>query len=114
MSMGSGPVLYTAQYLHERFMAQGMVSNRARRLAVLTFSSICWHDICNAVTRGEHMSYKISFSTNRRQFERQQEKLRVAREALARVEAKYARKRHVKHPTEPPAKTGAKPPRAER
>ena len=60
------------------------------------------------------MSYKILISTNRRQFERQQEKLRIAREALARVEAKYARKRHVKHPTEPPAKTGAKPPRAER
>jgi hypothetical protein len=60
------------------------------------------------------MSYNVSLSTNRQQFERQQEKLRIARQALARVEAKYARKRYVKHPTKPRAKTGAQPPRAER
>jgi hypothetical protein len=73
-------------------------------LAAFTFPSICWHDICNVAMRGEHMSYKQSISANRQQVERQQEKLRVAREALARVEAKYARKRYVKHPVKPPAK----------
>jgi len=60
------------------------------------------------------MSYKVPSSTNGPQFERQQEKLRIAREALARVEAKYARKRPVKHPTEPRAKRGAQWPRGER
>jgi hypothetical protein len=60
------------------------------------------------------MSYKGTMSANRRQFEHQQEKLRIAREALARVEAKFARKRHVKHPVEPPAKTRAQRPRPER
>jgi hypothetical protein len=60
------------------------------------------------------MSYKVPISANRRQFERQQEKLRIARQALARVEAKYARKRHVKRPIEPPSKMGAQRPRAER
>jgi hypothetical protein len=60
------------------------------------------------------MSYKVPFSANRRQLERQQEKLRIAREALARVEAKYARKRVVKHPLEPSAKMSAQRPRAER
>jgi len=60
------------------------------------------------------MSYKELSVRTDAQLKRQQDKLRIAREALARVEAKYARKRHVKHPTEPPAKTGAKPPRAER
>ena len=53
------------------------------------------------------MSYKVSCSTNGLQSERQQEKLRIAREALARVEAKYARKRPVKHPTERLAKREA-------
>jgi hypothetical protein len=53
------------------------------------------------------MSYKGTISADRRQFERQQEKLRIAREALARVEAKYARKLPMKHPTEPLAKRGA-------
>jgi hypothetical protein len=51
---------------------------------------------------------------NRRQIERQQEKLRIAREALARVEAKYARKRRVKQPMEPAAMMGAQRPRPER
>jgi hypothetical protein len=60
------------------------------------------------------MSCEVSVSTNRLQFERQQEKLRIARQALARVEAKYARKRHVKHPADHPAKMGAQPLRAER
>jgi hypothetical protein len=60
------------------------------------------------------MSYKGPISANRRQIERQQEKLRIAREALARVEAKYAQKRHVKHPVKPPAKIGTRRPRAER
>ena len=50
------------------------------------------------------MSYKPAISLSRPQFERQQEKLRIARQALARVEAKYARKRHAKRPSEPPAK----------
>ena len=60
------------------------------------------------------MSYKVPFRVNGRQFERQQEKLRIAREALARVEAKYARKPPVKHPLEPLAKRGAHGPRGER
>jgi hypothetical protein len=59
------------------------------------------------------MSYQVSICANREQLERQQEKLRIAREALARVEAKYARKRHVKHPMEPRAKMGAQRPRAQ-
>jgi hypothetical protein len=54
------------------------------------------------------MSSKVSISANQRQFERQQEKLRIAREALARVEAKYARKQLVKS-----RKTGAQPNRVE-
>jgi hypothetical protein len=58
------------------------------------------------------MSYKVSIRANRGQLERQQEKLRIAREALARVEAKYARKRHMKHPMEPRAKMAARRPRA--
>jgi hypothetical protein len=60
------------------------------------------------------MSYKGTINTNRPHFERQQEKLRIAREALARVEAKYARKRHVKQRIEPPAKMGAQRPRTKR
>jgi hypothetical protein len=59
------------------------------------------------------MSYKVPIGANRRQFERQQEKLRIARQALARVEAKYARKRRVKQTMESPAKVGAQRPRAE-
>ena len=47
------------------------------------------------------MSYKESIRTNRARLERQQEKLQIARQALARVEAKYARKQHVKHPMHP-------------
>ena len=43
------------------------------------------------------MSCKAPFGANQQQSKRQQEKLRIAREALARVEAKFARKRHVKH-----------------
>src|SRR5215208_4514353 len=76
-------------------------------------SSICWHDMCNAEIGGEHMSYKSTISTNGSQFERQQEKLRIAREALARVEAKYARKRPGKHQVEELTKTGARRTRAE-
>jgi hypothetical protein len=60
------------------------------------------------------MSYKLTIHANRPQFERQQEKLRIARAALARVEAKYARKPQVKHPVEPSAKKGAQRTRAER
>jgi hypothetical protein len=60
------------------------------------------------------MSYTIPISTNRGLFERQQEKLRIAREALARVEAKYARKQHRKHPLRPRAKLGTQPPHANR
>jgi hypothetical protein len=59
------------------------------------------------------MSYKLSVSVNREQLERQQEKLRIARQALARVEAKYAQKRHVKRPMKPPIKMGAQRPRPE-
>jgi hypothetical protein len=82
--------------------------------AVFTLQSICWHDICNVVTRGEQMSYKGMIRANRQQIERQQEKLRLAREALARVEAKYARKRHVKQSMEPTAKMGVQRPHRER
>jgi hypothetical protein len=68
---------------------------------MLTFPSLCWHDICNVV-RGEQMSDKILISGNRPHDNRQQEKLRIARAALARVEAKYALKRreeqHVERP----------------
>lgn len=60
------------------------------------------------------MSYKVPVSANRAQLERQQEKLRIARQALARVEAKYARKWHVKHPMGLPAKMGAQRSRAKR
>jgi hypothetical protein len=60
------------------------------------------------------MSYKGMIRANRRQIEHQQEKLRIAREALARVEAKYARKRHVKQSMEPPAKMGMQRSRPER
>jgi hypothetical protein len=42
------------------------------------------------------MSYKSTIGANKPQIERQQEKLRIARAALARVEAKYATKRPVK------------------
>jgi hypothetical protein len=51
------------------------------------------------------MSYTVPVRANREQLELQQEKLRIAREALARVGAKYARKRQVKHPIKPRAKT---------
>jgi hypothetical protein len=57
---------------------------------------LCWHGICNVMIRGEHMSYKEPIIVNRQQWERQQEKLRIARKALAQVEAKYVRKGHVK------------------
>ena len=60
------------------------------------------------------MSCKAPFGVNRRQLERQQEKLRIAREALARVEAKYARRHLVKRPLEPLAKMGAQRPGAKR
>ena len=53
------------------------------------------------------MSYKVSMSMDRVQRERQEEKLRIARQALARVEAKYARQRHTKHAMESPAKRAA-------
>ena len=43
------------------------------------------------------MSYKSTKTAHGPQLERQQEKLRIAREALARVEAKYASKRTMKH-----------------
>jgi len=56
------------------------------------------------------MSYKEAIRTNRELLERQQEKLRIAREALARVEAKYVRKRPVKHPMQPRAKMTAQRP----
>jgi len=46
------------------------------------------------------MSYRTQTSADKPRFERQQERLRIAREALARVEAKYARKRLVKQPVE--------------
>ena len=76
--------------------------------------SQCWHDICNAVIRGEHMSYKIPASTNRELFERQQEKLHIAREALARVEAKYAQKQDMKRKLESRAKLRGQRPHANR
>ena len=53
------------------------------------------------------MSYKVAVRANREQLQRQQEKLRIAREALAGVEAKYAREQHLKHPIEPRAKISA-------
>ena len=59
------------------------------------------------------MSYKIPIRANREQLERQQEKLRIAREALARVEAKYSWKRPVKHTKEPRAKMTVQRPRAQ-
>ena len=59
------------------------------------------------------MSYKVPIRMNTEQLERQQEKLRIAREALARVEAKYARQRLVKHPIKPHAKTAAQRPPAQ-
>ena len=59
------------------------------------------------------MSYKVPICANREQLERQQEKLRIARQALARVEAKYARKRHMMHPIERRAKMAAQRPRAQ-
>jgi len=59
------------------------------------------------------MSYKIPITMSRQQFERQQEKLRIARQALARVEAKYARKRRARRPIEPSVKTRAQLPRAD-
>lgn len=59
------------------------------------------------------MSYKLSVSVNREQLERQQEKLRIARQALAHVEAKYSQKRHVTRPMKPPMKMGAQRPRPE-
>jgi hypothetical protein len=80
---------------------------------MFTFPSDCWHGICNTGTRGEHMSYKVPIRANREQLERQQEKLRIAWEALARVKAKYARKRHLKHPMEPRAKIAAQRPLAQ-
>ena len=60
------------------------------------------------------MSYKLPLTANRRQLERQQAKLRIAREARARVEAKYARKWHAQHPIEPLAKMETQRPRVER
>jgi hypothetical protein len=75
--------------------------------------SDCWHGICIAGKRGEHMSYKVPFRPNKERLERQQEKLRIAREALARVKAKYARKRHLKRPIEPRVKMGSQRPRAQ-
>jgi hypothetical protein len=58
------------------------------------------------------MSYKSTSNAHSPQFARQQEKLRIAREALARVEAKYARKQRMKHRVVRPA--GARRTRAER
>jgi hypothetical protein len=71
---------------------------------VFTIQPTCWHTICNAERRGEHMSDKTPIHTNKQQYARQQEKLRIAREALARVEAKYARKGQLKHPLKPDVK----------
>jgi hypothetical protein len=59
------------------------------------------------------MSYKVSIHPNKEQLERQQEKLRIAREALARIEAKYARKRHLEHPMEPRTEMVSQRPRAQ-
>jgi len=58
------------------------------------------------------MSYKSSNNIGNPQLTRQQEKLRIAREALARIEAKYAPKRSTKHKLVRPM--GARRPRAER
>jgi hypothetical protein len=60
------------------------------------------------------MSNTTPIQVNREQLKRQQEKLRIAREALVRVEAKYARKRPVKHLTEPGVKMRAQQPGTER
>ena len=59
------------------------------------------------------MSYNTQIRTNRGLVERQQEKLRIAREALARVEAKFARKQHLKRPLEPRGKIGTRRPRSD-
>jgi hypothetical protein len=64
--------------------------------------------------KGEHMSYRTNTSANTPRFERQQARLRIAREALARVEAKYARKRLVKQRAKSHDKTGRQRSRAER
>jgi hypothetical protein len=101
----------TARYRSRTLSDSRQDADQPWRLKLFTF---CWHDFCNAMTGGEHMSYKGTIRTNRRQFERQQEKLRIAREALARVEAKYARKRHEKQLVESPAKMRAQRPRPER
>ncbi len=42
------------------------------------------------------MSYRTTTSGNTPRYEHQQERLRIARQALARVEAKYAGKRLLK------------------
>jgi len=42
------------------------------------------------------MSYRITINGNTPLYEHQQERLRIARQVLARVEAKYARKRQLK------------------
>jgi hypothetical protein len=59
------------------------------------------------------MSYKVPIRANQQPSKRQQEKLRIAREALAQVEAKYARKRQVKHPMERRTKLGVQRAQAE-
>jgi hypothetical protein len=60
------------------------------------------------------MSYSSTSSGQSLQRERQQEKLRIARAALARVEQKYAKKLPLKQRTERHDGTGARRPRAER
>jgi hypothetical protein len=47
------------------------------------------------------MSYRTTTSGNTPRREHQQERLRIARQALARVEAKYARKRQLKQRLKP-------------
>jgi hypothetical protein len=93
---------------------QWLTADLADRSVPRPAPSHCWHDICNAMIRGEHMSYKRAVSTNRELFERQQEKLHIAREALARVEAKYVQKQDIKHPLESRAKLRCQQPHANR
>jgi hypothetical protein len=60
------------------------------------------------------MSYTTPIGISRQQIKRQQEKLRIARQALARAEAKYARKLLRQRPVEPPAQIGARRSRPDR
>ena len=94
--LGAGSTDRGAQLLigEQRLLKRCQVVHHCTEALLLAPNSFPprWHAVCNDITRGEHMSYTPTTKMHTAQRATQQEKLRMARAALARVEAKYARK----------------------